>query len=77
MTRPDDETLELMRRAVEALPYLPFKVFRLHRFKELDYPVIAEKLGISVREVERNLARAIYLIDRHMQRAEKAERRRR
>ena len=76
MTKPDDVTLERMRHAVEALPDLPFEVFRLCRFEGLDYPAIADRLGISVRKVEKNLARAIYLIDRHMDRAEQAERRR-
>lgn len=76
MVRPDERTLERVREAIEALPDLPFEVFRLCRFEELDYPAIAEKLGIPVRKVGKNLARAVYLIDRHMDRAEQAERRR-
>src|SRR3546814_14329834 len=49
MTRPDDEMLERMRRAVAAFPNLPYEVFRLHRITALDYPAIGEKLGLPVR----------------------------
>src|SRR3546814_18114115 len=73
MTRPDDEMLARMRRAVEALPNLPYEVFRLHRLAELDYPAVADKRGIPVSYVQRNLARAIYPIDRNIK-AEGAER---
>src|SRR3546814_18100233 len=64
MTRPDDEMLERMRRAVEALPNLPYEVLRLQRFEELDYPELAAKTGVPVRSGERHTARESYLTQR-------------
>ena len=36
------------------------KVFLLHRLDSLGYPEIAERLGIEVAEVERQISRAMF-----------------
>jgi RNA polymerase sigma-70 factor (ECF subfamily) len=50
------------RAAVTALPPKTREVFVLHRVEELEYKMIAERLGISVRTVEWHLAQAIMRI---------------
>ncbi len=45
----------------------------MHRLEELSYPAIAERLGISAREVEREIARAILHLDRELRRMEAEE----
>ena len=45
-----------MWRAVSRLPLWPREVFILHAVDELDYPAVAERLGIGVADVERELA---------------------
>ncbi|WP_227698810.1 RNA polymerase sigma factor [Sphingomonas hengshuiensis] len=55
-----------MRRAVAALPERERSVFWLSAVDGLDYPAIAERLGISLAEVERLLAAALLVIDRHL-----------
>jgi RNA polymerase sigma-70 factor (ECF subfamily) len=62
MADEHDLQLERMRAAVAALPAVPRTVFRLHAVDALDYAAIAAQLGISVAEVERHLADAIYRI---------------
>ena len=62
MASQHDRQLERMRAAVAALPSVTRAVFRLHAVAALDYPTIATDLGISVAEVERHLADAIYRV---------------
>ena len=59
-------SLEAMRRAVAALPQRERSVFWLCAVDGLDYPAIAERLGISLAEVERLIAAALLAIDRHL-----------
>ena len=54
--RPD---VSRVREAVASLPALPRAVFRLHAAERLDYPTIAERLGVSIPEVEQALAEAL------------------
>ncbi|PTS90580.1 hypothetical protein DBR17_01270 [Sphingomonas sp. HMWF008] len=62
----DQVSLEVMRRAVAALPERERAVFWLCAVEGLDYRAIAERLGISLAEVERLLAAALLVIDRHL-----------
>jgi RNA polymerase sigma-70 factor (ECF subfamily) len=50
------------RAAVDALPPKTREVYLLHRADELEYKVIASRLGISVRTVEWHVAQAIVRI---------------
>ena len=63
---PDD--LARIEAAIAALPELTYQVFCLRRFDHLDHPAIAARLGITERQVEKEMARAIYLIDRKLSR---------
>jgi len=53
------ETLALLLEAIEALPPRCKEVFVLHRFDELSYSEIAERLDISVSAVEKQIMRAM------------------
>lgn len=61
-----------MRAAVAALPELERSTFRLCAVDGLDYPAIAERLGVEVEEVERLLVTALIAIDRHLDQASRA-----
>lgn len=45
--------------ALEALPPRARQAFLLHRFEELTYPVIAARMGVSVKAVEALITRAM------------------
>lgn len=72
----DDVSLRTDLRAVLAalreLEPLERSVFRLCAVDGLDYPAIAERLGIGVAEVEQALASALLAIDRHLDDASRA-----
>ncbi|MFS2108068.1 RNA polymerase sigma factor [Sphingomonas sp. Sphisp140] len=69
----DEATLKRdMRAAVAALPELERSVFRLCAVDGLDYPAIAERLGIDIEQVERLLVAALIAIDRHLDTASRA-----
>lgn len=55
--------LEALQRRLDRMDRLTRAVFLLHRIDGLDYPAIAWRLAISVAEVERRLARAMYWLD--------------
>lgn len=60
----DEELRKRYRAAFAALPRFTQKIFWAHRIDDLSYPEIAKRYGIGIREVERQIARAIYRIDR-------------
>jgi DNA-directed RNA polymerase specialized sigma24 family protein len=60
------DTLRTLAEAISSLPRGPALAFCLSRFDGLDYPTIAEWLGITTDQVERDLARALQLIDRKL-----------
>jgi RNA polymerase sigma factor (sigma-70 family) len=55
----NEQTRELLERAVAALPADTRTVFLLHRFRDLTYPQIAAVMSLSVRTVARKMAEAI------------------
>ncbi|MEO9133338.1 MAG: sigma-70 region 4 domain-containing protein [Sphingomonas sp.] len=55
---------QALRRAFDALPERTRKVFWLHRVDDLSYAQIAERLGITIEEVQTEIANALYGIDR-------------
>lgn len=57
--RPLAEQLRRLRDALDTMEPLPRAVFDLHRYRDLDFSQIADELGISVAEVERQLATAM------------------
>jgi len=67
MSTDDDAALRRKyREAVAALPRKQREVFLAHLLEELPYDEIAEIKGITIREVERQMARAIYKIAKQM-----------
>lgn len=73
---PDDDSVEIdMREMLAALRELEPQeraVFQLCAVDGLDYPEIAERLGIGPAEVERLVASALLAIDRHLDVASRA-----
>lgn len=63
---PDPATLKRLERAVGKLPRLQREIFLAARLDDMDYVEIAERTGLSVREVEREIARALLSIVRRM-----------
>lgn len=55
-----------MRDAITALPEPTRSVYVAHLVEGLDYQLIGQRAGLSLREVERHIAEAIMLIDRHL-----------
>lgn len=55
----DAETLARLERAVRRLPRLQREIFLASRLDDMGYPEIAERTGLSVREVERYLAKSL------------------
>lgn len=54
------EELARMEAALLTLPRLTREVFLAHRIDDLSYAEIAEITGLSVRQVERRMADALY-----------------
>lgn len=65
---PDPETIKRMERAVRMLPRLQREIFLAARLDDMSYVEIAERTGLPVREVEREIAKALASIARHMDR---------
>lgn len=55
----DRERLELLMAAIRGLPEKCRDVFVLSRFEGLSYPQIAERCGISVKMVEKQISKAL------------------
>ncbi|MDF7775693.1 sigma factor-like helix-turn-helix DNA-binding protein [Sphingomonas sp. AOB5] len=64
----DPATLKRLARAVRKLPRLQREIFLAARLDDMDYVEIAERTGLSVREVERHIAKALVSIVRRMDR---------
>lgn len=58
--RATAEELARMEAALLALPRLTREVFLAHRIDDLSYAEIAESTGLSMRQVERRMADALY-----------------
>lgn len=57
-------TRERMQAALLRLPRFTREVFLAHRIDDLSYAEIAARTGVSVRRVEREIARALVGLDR-------------
>jgi RNA polymerase sigma factor (sigma-70 family) len=57
---PDPELLKKLERAMLKLPRSTREIFLAHRLDAMSYQQIAGRTGLTVREVERHMARAIY-----------------
>lgn len=61
---PDSAMLARLERAVAALPRRTREIFLAHRLDDHSYIKIADVTGLSVRQVERHMAKAIRQLDR-------------
>ena len=63
---PDPDLLRRLEEAVSNLPRLQREIFMAHRVDALTYEEIASGTGLSVRQVERHIARAIYKLGKQL-----------
>lgn len=57
--KPADPVLARMEHALQGMDAVTREVFLLHRLDSLGYPEIAERLSISVAEVQEHIAQAM------------------
>jgi RNA polymerase sigma-70 factor (ECF subfamily) len=65
----DDIDTDLRRRleeAVASMPRVQREIFLAHRLDAMSYAEIATRTGLSVRQVERHMAKAIYKLCKQM-----------
>jgi RNA polymerase sigma-70 factor (ECF subfamily) len=58
--KPDPDLLRRMEDAMRAMPKMQREIFLAHRLDDMSYGEIAERTGLTVRQVERHMAKAIY-----------------
>lgn len=63
---PDPDLLRRMEEAMLAMPKMQREIFLAHRLDDMSYGEIAERTGLTVRQVERHMARAIYKLDKYL-----------
>lgn len=62
----ENDLQQKLRQAIEKLPPERKKVFLMHRFEEMKYREIAEKLNISVKTVENQIGKALQFLREEM-----------
>lgn len=62
---PDPETLARMERALLALPRITREVFLANRLDHYSYAKIADITGLSVRQVKRQMVKALMQLGRY------------
>lgn len=62
--KPDPELLARINEAVLSLPDIDRQIFLARRLDDLSYEQIARVTGLSVKQVERRIAKALMHIDR-------------
>jgi len=72
-TPQDRARLAVIERSVEAMESQMREVFLIHRLDDLGYPEIAERLGISIAQVERHIAGAMLRLARALDAAERRD----
>jgi RNA polymerase sigma-70 factor (ECF subfamily) len=63
----DAALLRALEEAVAAMPRVQREIFLAHRVEGLPYEDIARRAGLSVREVERQMERAIAKLAKQME----------
>jgi RNA polymerase sigma-70 factor (ECF subfamily) len=56
-----------MEEAMLNIPKLQREIFMAHRLDDMSYGEIACSTGLTLRQVERHMARAIYKLDKQLQ----------
>jgi len=65
---PDPDLLRRLEEAVSNLPRLQREIFMAHRLDNMSYGEIGRRTGLTVRQVERHMARAIYKLAKQLDR---------
>jgi RNA polymerase sigma factor (sigma-70 family) len=63
---PDPDLLRRLEEAMLNIPKLQREIFMAHRLDDMSYLEIAERTGLTVRQVERHMARALYKLDKQL-----------
>jgi RNA polymerase sigma factor (sigma-70 family) len=63
---PDPDLHRRLNEAAGNLPPLQREIFMAHRLDNLSYVEIARRAGLTVRQVERHMAKAIYKLAKQM-----------
>ncbi len=63
---PDHELLRRIEQAMLNIPTLQREIFMAHRLDGLSYDELAERTRLTVRQIERHMARAIYKLDKQL-----------
>lgn len=66
--KPDAAYLRRLKRAILNLPRLQRDIFLASRFGGLSYAQIGHRIGLTPQEVEQEIAKAIWIIDRELSR---------
>ena len=64
--KPDPDLRHRMEAAMMNLPRRQRDIFLAHRVHGMSYGEIAERTGLTTRQVERHMARAIYKLMKQM-----------
>jgi RNA polymerase sigma factor (sigma-70 family) len=68
MDLSEADTVKRIDDAIGDMPQEQRDAFLLHRLEVLDYPEIAERLGIDVEQVEQHVAAALKMLRRAVER---------
>ena len=63
---PDPDLLRRMEEAMLNMPKLQRQIFLAHRLDDMSNDEIARRTGLTVRQVERHMAKAIYKFVKQM-----------
>ena len=64
---PEHANPELLKRlelAMLRLPHSTREIFLAHRLDDMSYQEIADRTGLTIRQVERHMAKAIYRLSK-------------
>ena len=63
---PDPDFLRRIEEAMLNIPKLQREVFMAHRLDDMPYQEIARRTGLTVGQIERHMARALYKLAKQM-----------
>ena len=63
----DPDFLRRIEEAMLNIPKLQREIFMAHRLDNMSYGEIARRTGLTVRQVERHVARALYKLAKQME----------
>ena len=64
--KADPDLIRRLEAAITNIPKRQRDIFLAHRVHGMSYAKIADRTGLTVRQVERNMARAIYKLAKQM-----------